>query len=319
MRRLSSKNILTLLTITVVLTSVAYQFIFIDMKYLQYAISLRLPKLITMILAAFCIGTASIAFQSIINNRIVTPCLLGMNSLYSLIHTAMVFVFGSASMFVVNKNICFLLDLIVMGGAATLIYGYLFKKTKYNVLYVLLAGTVIATFFTSVTNSLIRIMDPNEYASLQDQLIAGFNNVNSDILCTAAFLIIAVYLFFKKEIDLLDVIVLGRHQAINLGVSYDKTVAKLLLAVTLYIAVATALVGPISFLGLIIANISRQLFKTYKHIYLLLGSALLGIIILVTGQGLIEHVFRFSTTISIFINIFGGMYFLYLILKSKTS
>ena len=49
---------------------------------------IRTPKLIVMLITAFAIGGASIVFQSIIHNTIVTPCLLGMNSLYTLIHTA---------------------------------------------------------------------------------------------------------------------------------------------------------------------------------------------------------------------------------------
>ena len=304
-------------SILAVILTLVYQFIFIDMKYFDFAIQIRFPKLMSIIIAAFCIGTATIVFQSVINNRIVTPCLLGMNSLYTLIHTSIAFAAGTSSILVINKNISFVVDVIAMGILATIIYGYLFKKTKYNVLYVLLAGTVIATLFTSITNTMIRVMDPNEYASLQDRLIAGFNNANSDILIMAIILIVLTIVVFRKDIKILDVITLGRNQAINLGVDYDKAISRLLLAVTIFIAIATALVGPISFLGLIIANISREVFKTYKHSYLMMGSFLSGVIVLLLGQILIEHVFSFSTVISVFINLFGGIYFLYLIVKNK--
>lgn len=312
-----NKKILIMMILGSIATIFLYQFIAVDMRFFDYAMSIRTPKLLSMLIAAFCIGTASIVFQSVINNTIVTPCLLGMNSLYTLIHTGIVFILGSASVFVTNKNIAFVIDIILMGVVATLIYGYLFKKTKNNVLYVLLAGTVMATFFTSVTNSIIRVMDPNEFTALQDRLIAGFNNTNSDILGLSLGLIAVVLMFFRKEIELLNVITLGKNQAINLGVDYDRTISKLLLGVTVFISIATALVGPISFLGLIIANISRQLFKTYKHSYLMLGSALAGVMVLLIGQTLIEHVFNFGTTIGVFINIIGGVYFLYLILKNR--
>ena len=59
-----------------------------NQKLFLYAMRIRTPKLIAMLITAFAIGGASIVFQSIINNTIVTPCLLGMNSLYMLIHTA---------------------------------------------------------------------------------------------------------------------------------------------------------------------------------------------------------------------------------------
>ena len=268
---------------------------------------------------AFCIGSSSIVFQSIINNTIVTPCLLGMNSLYALIHTAVVFVFGSASLLARNVNLAFAVDLVLMGAAATLIYSYLFKKTKHNVLYVLLAGTVLSTFFTSVQTTLTRVMDPNEYDSLLATLVASFSNINSGILIFSLVLMAAVIIVLRKELALLNVITLGKDQAVNLGVDYDRTIRRLLLGVTLFIAIATAMVGPISFLGLIIANLSRQLFKTYRHSYLIAGSALIGMVILVAGQMVVEQVFAYSVPISVFITVGGGIYFLYLLLNNRRA
>lgn len=283
----------------------------------DYTMSKRQPRLYAMAIAGFCIGSASIAFQSVIRNNVVTPCLLGMNSLYSLIQTSIFFLLGAESVFVYNRNLSFILNLVVMSVVAVLIYGYMFRKTNYNVLYVLLAGTVLSSFFGSLTTGMTRIMDPNTYDTLLDQLVSSFGRVNSDILWIALVVVIGVVVVFWKYVRLLDVITLGKDQAINLGVDYDKSISRILLAVVLLIAVATALVGPISFLGLIIANISRQLFKTYRHTYLIAGSALFGVIILAGGQGFIEHILPFSTVISVVINIVGGTYFLFLIMKNK--
>lgn len=116
-------------------------------KLFRYAMRLRTPKLIVMLITAFAIGGASIVFQSIINNTIVTPCLLGMNSLYTLIHTAVVFFAGTGSFLALNANASFAVDVVLMGLAATVIYGWLFQKTRHNVLYVLLIGTVLSSFF----------------------------------------------------------------------------------------------------------------------------------------------------------------------------
>lgn len=286
-------------------------------KTIKYSLELRQPRLFAMIISGTCIGIASIAFQSVIRNTIVTPCLLGMNSLYSLIQTAVFFFLGTNSIFVYNRNLSFVLNLTIMSVVAVIIYGYLFRRTKYNVLYVLLAGTVLSSLFGSLTTGMTRVMEPNTYDTLLDSLIASFGRVNSDILMISVVVIVVVFIVFWKDIELLDVITLGKEQAINLGVNYDKTISRILLAVVILIAVATALVGPISFLGLIIANISRQLFKTYRHTYLLSGSALFGVIILAGGQTFIEHVLPFTTYISVIINIVGGGYFLFLIMKNK--
>ena len=311
---------LVILGALVLLAAAAYLLVevnFGNAKLFQYAMKIRTPKLIVMLIAAFAIGGASIVFQSIINNTIVTPCLLGMNSLYTLIHTAVVFFLGSASVVASNANLSFAVDVVLMGIAATVIYSWIFKKTKHNVLYVLLVGTVLTSFFGSIQTTLTRVMDPNEYDSLLNTLVASFSNINSEIIVFSLILLAGVIFALRKELALLDVLTLGKEQAINLGVDYDRCIRRLLLGVTLCIAVATAMVGPISFLGLIIANLSRQLLKTFRHTQLVLGSALFGMIVLVGGQLIVEHVYSYSVPVSVFITVGGGLYFLYLLLTRK--
>ena len=314
MKRQDVNQIKAAILITLaILAVIGYLTFNVNPKYVEFAMRLRVPKLLVMLVTAFCIGGASIVFQTLIQNTIVTPCLLGMNSLYALIHTAVVFFLGSGSLIARHPQLSFLVDLTIMGAAAILIYGTLFKKMKYQILYVLLAGTVMSTFFSSMQTTLIRIMDPNEYDALLGSLVASFSNVNSSLLAISAVLIGLVIFALRKELKLLDVIALGKNQAMNLGVDVDKTIRRLLLGVTVLIAIATALVGPISFLGLIIANLSRQLFKTYKHTWLIFGSAVLGMIVLVGGQLVVEHGFSYSIPISVLITIGGGLYFLILL------
>lgn len=310
------------LVVLVLFASAAYLLIdlnFTNTRLLQYALKIRTPKLIVMLITAFAIGGASIVFQSIINNTIVTPCLLGMNSLYTLIHTAVVFCAGSGSLLAVNANLSFGVDVILMGIAATAIYSYLFKKTNHNILYVLLIGTVLTSFFSSMQTTMTRIMDPNEYDSLLATLVASFSNINSEIIVFSLLLLACIILVLRKDLALLDVITLGKDQAVNLGVDYDRCIRRLLLGVTLCIAVATAMVGPVSFLGLIIANLSRQLLKTYRHTQLVLGSALIGMTVLAGGQLLVEHVFTYTVPVSVFITVGGGIYFLYLLLTNRRA
>ena len=311
---------LIILSALVLLCAVLYMLVevnFGNSKLFAYSMRIRVPKLIVMLITAFAIGGASIVFQSIINNTIVTPCLLGMNSLYTLIHTAVVFVAGSASIVASNANLAFAVDVMIMGAAATVIYSWLFKKTKHNVLYVLLVGTVLTSFFSSIQSTLTRVMDPNEYDTLLNNLVASFSNVNSEIIVFCLALLALIIFALRKELALLDVLTLGRDQATNLGVDYDKCIRRLLLGVTLCIAVATAMVGPISFLGLIIANLSRQLLRTYRHWQLVLGSAFFGMIVLVFGQLMVEHAFSYAIPVSVFITVGGGIYFLYLLLARK--
>ena len=316
----SNRRKLLIMGVLVLLRAAAYLLVevhFGNPRLFQYALKIRTPKLIVMLITAFAIGGASIVFQSIINNTIVTPCLLGMNSLYTLIHTAVFFFLGSASVIASNANLSFAVDVVLMGITATIIYSWIFKKTRHNVLYVLLVGTVLTSFFSSIQSTLTRVMDPNEYDTLLNTLVASFSNINTEIILFSVVLLAGIVFALRKELALLDVLTLGKDQAINLGVDYDKCIRRLLLGVTLCIAVATAMVGPISFLGLIIANLSRQLLKTYRHGQLILGSALFGMIVLVGGQLIVEHVYSYAIPVSVFITVGGGLYFLYLLLTRK--
>ena len=116
---------LVIMAVLVLLCAAGYMLVgvkFGNPKLFNYAMKIRTPKLIVMLITAFSIGGASIVFQSIINNTIVTPCLLGMNALYTLIHTAVVFVAGSGSILALNKNMSFVVDLALMGLDATEVY-----------------------------------------------------------------------------------------------------------------------------------------------------------------------------------------------------
>ena len=286
-------------------------------KLFLYIMKLRLPALICMVIASISIGVSTLIFQSIVNNRIVTPALLGMNSIYTFLHTAVVFVLGTGSTFYLNANLAFAVDLVLMGSVATLIYWYLFQKTGHNILYIMLIGTVLSSLFGSVQSTMIRVMDPNEYDALLGTLVADFNNINGEIIIFAILALGAIAFLLRKELVLLDVITMGRNQAINLGVDYDNTIRKLLFGVVLCMAVATATIGPVSFLGLIVANLSRQILKTYKHTHLILGASLLGMLALIGGQLVAQHIFHFTVPVSTFVTIAGGLYFLYLLLLKK--
>lgn len=316
------KNVITLLLLFLAVLVATAVYLLINSypekpALFQYILKLRFPTLICMIIASISIGAATLIFQSIVNNRIVTPALLGMNSIYTFLHTAAVFVAGTGSVLFLNANLAFAVDLVLMGIIATFVYWYLFKTTGHNVLYIMLIGTVLSSLFGSVQSSMIRVMDPDEYDALLGNLVADFNNVNGEIIIFSIVMLAVIVFILRKELQVMDVIALGRHQAINLGVDYDKVIRKLLFGVVLCIAVATATVGPVSFLGLIVANLARQILKTYKHSHLIIGAALIGMLALIGGQLISQHIFHFTVPVSTFVTIAGGFYFLYLLLSRK--
>ncbi len=286
-------------------------------KNYRFNLSLRIPKVLGILIAGTTISVASILFQTITNNRIITPSIIGLDSLYSLVQTIVVFVFGSTSLFMVNKTLNFLVSGTLMVILAMILFKVVLKKGKNNIFLLLLVGTVVGTLFRSLSSFMQVIIDPNEFDALQAKLFASFSLVNTKILLVSVVILVIMGALLYKDFKKLDVMSLGREQAINLGVDYDKFSKKILVFVAILVSLSTALVGPITFLGIIVVNLTYEITKTYKHSVLLIVGTLISIIALVGGQFLVERVFNFTTTISIIINFIGGIYFINLLLRES--
>ena len=276
----------------------------------DYNLSKRIPKVIAIIITGGAIAFSSMIFQTVTNNRILTPSILGLDSLYMFGQTISLFIFGANNIMMTNKNINFLVSVLIMVFGTIILYKFVFKKSSGNVFVLLLVGTVVGTLFKSMTSFMQVLIDPNDFVSLQGKMFASFSSVNTDILIIAIILILIIFAFIYDDIKKLDVMLLGREQSINLGIDHDKLTKKILLIVSLLVSISTALVGPITFLGLLVVNLSYQFFKTYKHTYLITGAILMSIIALVGGQFIVERILNFSSTVSIIINFIGGLYFI---------
>ncbi|MCY9513835.1 iron chelate uptake ABC transporter family permease subunit [Paenibacillus apiarius] len=284
-----------------------------------YVLPRRGMKVLAIILTGGCIAFATTVFQTITNNRILTPSILGLDSLYMLIQTFVIFVFGSMNATITNSNINFIISVGLMVLFSSILYKVIFKREDQNIYFLLLIGLIFGTLFGSLSTFMQVLIDPNEFAVVQDKMFASFNNIKTDLLIIAIIAVLLVSLYFMRFTKYLDVLSLGREQAINLGVDYDYVVKRLLIVVAILISISTALVGPITFLGLLVVNVTYEFLKTYQHKFLILGSVLISIIALVGGQLIVERVFTFSTTLSVIINFVGGGYFIYLLLKENKS
>lgn len=285
----------------------------------DYILPRRFKKIAAIVLTGSAISVSTVIFQTLTNNRILTPSLIGLDSLYLLLQTGIVFIFGSTALTSMNKNVQFTLAVGLMVLFAGLLYKLLFRREGNHLYFLLLVGIICGTFFSSISSFMQMLLDPNEFMVVQDKMFASFNNVNTDILLLAAVLVALVLIYFYRDFKYLDVLALGREQAVNLGVAYDRTTKRLLVAVALLVAVSTALVGPITFLGFLVANIAYRLIGTFRHRTIVPAAVLVSITALVGGQLIVERVFTFSTTLSVILNFIGGAYFLFLLLKENKT
>ncbi|MEG2841235.1 MAG: iron chelate uptake ABC transporter family permease subunit [Cellulosilyticaceae bacterium] len=314
---MKDKKKLIILAVVIVAASLLFIGLGLTPKNYEYFLSRRIPKVVAMLLTGGCIAFSSVVFQTITHNRILTPNVLGLDSVYVFIQTLIVFLLGGLSGFTVGSTGNFLLTLSIMIGFSMIFYKVLFKKEMKNIMFLVLMGMVMGTFFSSLSDGMQFLMDPNEFLMLQDSMFASFNSMRTKLIVPSAVLVVLAVWYVRKEIRWLDALSLGREQAINLGVDYDRVVKKMLIVIAVMVSVSTALVGPITFLGILVSNLARQMMRTYKHSYLILASVLISMALLIVGQFLIERVLGYDIMLSMIINLVGGVYFLYLLLKEN--
>jgi iron complex transport system permease protein len=292
-------------------------FLTIDVNgYWEFILPRRLTKLAALVLMAYAVATSTVLFQTITNNRILTPSLMGFDSLYLLLQTVLVFVFSSRGLLVLDERLRFGVEVALMAVFSTALFTWLFGSGRYGLHLLILVGIIFGTFFRSISTFLQRIIDPSEFVILQDRLFASFNGVNTELLGVSALLIGTVSVLLVRRIRVLDVLALGRDHATNLGLDHRRSVLVILLMIAVMVSVSTALVGPITFFGLLVANLAYLVAGSSRHAVVIPVAALLAVITLVGGQLVLERIFAFDTSLSVIIEFLGGLVFLLLLVGS---
>ena len=281
----------------------------------SFVIPFRGRKLLSLVIVAYAVAVSTVLFQTVTNNRILTPSIMGFDSLYVLIQTALVYFFGIGALVSVNSHIQFSAEMAVMVAFACLLFSWLFIKQERSLHLLVLVGIVFGIFFRSLSTFMQRIMDPNAFNVLQDTFFASFSSIDTSHLLFSYGLVAIVTLVIIRSLPIYDVLTLGRDHAINLGINYKRTVMLTLVLVAILVALSTALVGPITFFGLLVASLAHALVGNSKHKYVIPAAALLAIVALVGGQTLLERVFAFDTALSIIIEFLGGIVFIYLVVR----
>lgn len=283
----------------------------------QYFLTKRGTKVLAIVLTGFGIGVSSLSFQTITNNKLITPNVMGLESLYMFIQTFIIFIWGSKELSMMTSYSQFFLSIAVMMMASWGLFNLVFKKENQDIYRLVLTGMVLGSLFGGLSSFMQVLLDPNEFTILQGKMFASFNNVNVSLLGISCLLILpCAYILFKDR-HALNVLSLGRSSSINLGVDYYRLVKRQLMLSAVLISISTALVGPITFLGILVVSLTRKLLNTYRHQEMMIEVTILSGTFLLAATYLVERVFSFNTTVSVIINFIGGVYFIYLIIKER--
>lgn len=281
----------------------------------SFILPFRGRKLLALCLVAYSVAVSTVLFQTVTNNRILTPSIMGFDALYILLQTALVFFLGVGALTALNEQAQFGVEILVMVVFSGLLFRWLFLGEERSLTLLVLVGIVFGILFRSLSQFMQRMLDPNAFNVLQDSFFASFATVDTSLLLAASVIVVVVTLVAWRFGHAYDVLSLGRAQAINLGVDYKRTVVIILTLVSVLVAVSTALVGPITFFGLLVASLAHSLVGTSRHKFVLPAAVLLAVVFLVGGQTVLERVFAFDTALSIIIEFLGGIVFIILVLR----
>ena len=262
----------------------------------DFVLQLRLTKLAALLLVAYAVGVSTQLFQTLTNNPILTPSILGFDSLYVFLQTLLLFALGGVGYTSLPLTGKFGFELVMMMGGSLLLFYTLIRQGG---------------------RDLSRMIDPEEFTAAQANMFANFNTVHSELLGVGALILLASAVVVWRERHRLDVHLLGRDQTINLGINYTRNTLWLLLWIAALVATATAVVGPVSFFGLLAAALANHFAPSMRHSVRLPMTVCVGGILLVGGQTVFEHLLGMKAVLSVVVEFAGGLVFLYLVLKRK--
>ncbi len=281
---------------------------------IAFVLELRVWRLLALVQVAVAVAVSTVLLQTVTGNRILSPAILGFDALYRLGLTLLLFLLGGVGFAGLEPRLKFAAALLLMTGAALAIFLPLLRDRR-GLYWLLLTGAMLGILFRSLTSLLARLIDPNDFMVLQGVSYANFSQARSELIGIGAVLIFGTTALVWRGRRGVGVMALGRAAATGLGVEWTRCLTAVLLAIIVLVAVSTALVGPVAFLGLLVVALAERLLRTQRHGMLLPGAMAVGILFLVGGQTLLQHGFGGAGTLGIIVEFLGGLLFLALLLQ----
>jgi len=283
-----------------------------------FVLSLRAGKLAALALVAASVAMATVLFQTVAQNRILTPSIMGFDALYSLVQSLALATLGISGFAALPAGPKFLIETALMAGLAAALFGTLLGRAGgADIGRTILSGVILGILFRAGSVLVMRMLDPNANAVVQSVSFANFSRPAVETLLYAAALSLPAMALALALGPRLDVLALGRDRALSLGLQYRAMVLGTLALVAVLTATATALVGPIAFFGLIVAGLAQSFAPGAPHRQLLGLAAGLALIGLIGGQWAFERVLGLKATLSVVLECGGGLLFLILLMRGK--
>lgn len=316
-----TRILLAILSVIVVLLIVMYLIIPTknSTSISSFILQRRLLKLLVIVIVSIAIPISTISFQTVVQNRFLTPGVLGIESLFVFIQSGLYYFESLLGLNVEQSIFIYVVTIGVQIGLILLLMNVSKGLMLSNFKVLLLLTMAFSMLLRNASTFLQVLMDPNEFDKLQSSLYPSFQKMNAQpVMIGVAVILLGILLILLiKMRHQLDALHLGIDASIMLGINTKRLGKMVIVIVIIMTSLSTILVGPLQFLGFMIANLTYQLTKEYKHGVLWLFSAVLGLVIVLAAQLIVERVFLLTIPISVFIEGIGGVLYLFLLMKGE--
>jgi len=236
----------------------------------------RLPRVYTALLAGAGLSVAGLLMQTLFQNPLAGPYVLGINSGASM----MVAISTMLGVSVVGNDVSLVMAALIgaLGAGLFILFCSLYVKSKISLL---LVGVMFGSFAGALVNVIQSYSNPDDLKVFMLWSFGSLQNVSADQMGMFAIIVLVGIILTIFVVKPLDLLVLGEEQASILGVNIKKVRFLLVLITAILTGVITAYCGPIAFVGLIVPNIVKMVYKTASHLQLLVGVILVGALLIV--------------------------------------
>lgn len=236
----------------------------------------RFPRVITAVLAGAALSISGLLMQTLFQNPLAGPYVLGINSGASLL----VALSTMSSFHIVGSDVGLVTSAMVgaFGAGLFILFSSLYVKNKVSLL---LIGIMFGSFTGALVNVVQAYADPNNLKAFMLWSFGSLQGVEYNQLSTLSFVVllgIALSMLLVKPLNLL---LLGDKSASLLGINVKKVRVLIVLTTAILTGVITAFCGPIAFVGLVVPNMVKLIYKTTNHYHLMIGSVLGGALLIV--------------------------------------
>ncbi|MCL2201721.1 MAG: iron chelate uptake ABC transporter family permease subunit, partial [Oscillospiraceae bacterium] len=269
-----------------------------------------------MIGAAVVLAFVSLSFQTVTQSRVLTPSMIGFDAVFVGTQTLIVFFLGARHPLFSNPFVNYIVTAGIMVVVSMFMFGAILRRQRNNIVFLLMFGLVLGGIVRSGSTYLQLLMTEGDFFQVMAATSVNVNNMNINIIWMVLPIIAAVVIATLIRHRRYNVMSLGPEQAKGLGIAYEREMRINLIIIAVGMSVATAMIGSLTFLGLLAVNASREIFKTYRHLPLFIGSAMMATLVLVAGQGVMEMMLG-AIPVTVIIDLVGCTYVFYLILKEN--